>query len=914
MRRAVCAGAGLLLVGVHAAPGAPLEEETAVEGFARVVSAASSGAYAGNRGARVASSWEYATLGDQSVVWESAPLPALLPPGRLALVWSCGLSRQQGPHLLVVGGRPCLTFHSGVPAGPVTWEEGECALRFEPWLIDDAGDVHGLMRLSLPAAGLTPGQPLRLQVTGAAGGGGTWFMLHHYADSEAHASAALVALPSGRRLMVSPPRSFFVAPQPVAWDCPLVLGGPAASGAQEEVTVAARLTDAPGGTELARTTRVLWVGGNQPRVHLELWPSGQVPEGEHLLELTLTAPAAGVLGTWHGSISVRHLAAATALLEQVEGALMGLEADAALGGLLREVVLPTLAWTPARLRRQVASWTTQEEMEAGVGPLQAELTRLAADVAALQRGRDPLQGRTGCQWRAYRSEWDGRLQPYALYVPVGFRADRSYPLVVMLHGFTGDPMGSLRLVIAASVDSAAGRPGPDYLVVAPYNRDNAGYTNPVGEEDVWRVIADVERAYPVDEDRVYLTGLSMGGGGTLHLGLRYADRFAAIAAVCGWSDWRVWSGGGGATPPARQRVLDAVNILAHAENALNLPVRLVHGAADSVVSPEHSRRLAARLEELGYRVEYEEHPGVGHNSWDLAYQDGRIFSYFDQFRRDPHPQHVVHVTASPERYGHSYWTRVEALSEPHRHGRLEARRLDGARIAVQTRNLDAFWLDLRPRVARPGAPLTVEVDGQVCFKGPAPDSLAFHRQGGTFAVGPGVTPRRAAPFGGLAEALEDWRSFVYGTGGTPEENESMRAAAEDLAAVRGPVDIAWPVVADTAAAAQGLRGTRVLVGCPRTHRALALLADSLPARVAGDTIEVAGQRYAGADLLLLMVRPDPGVPGGRLAVVAGTGPASYRAVSALRWATPDWAVLRAEGTVVAEGLCDAAWQPLPAAP
>jgi hypothetical protein len=428
------------------------------------------------------------------------------------------------------------------------------------------------------------------------------------------------------------------------------------------------------------------------------------------------------------------------------------------------------------------------------------------------------------------------------------------------------------------------------------------------------VVADVERQYPVDEDRLYLTGLSMGGGGTLHLGLRYADRFAAIAAVCGWSDWRVWNGGGPPVSAARRRVLDAVNILSHAENAANLPVRLVHGAADSVVLAEHSRVLAARLGELGCRVEYEELPGVGHNSWTQAYQNGRIFAWFGQFRRDPHPQRVVHVTACPERYGRSYWTCTDALVEPNLQGRLEARRVDNGRITVATRNVAAFRLDLRPPVARTGAPLTVEIDGRVCFAGPAPDSLAFRRVDETFAVDPGPVSPQLIPFGGLAQVLDDWHCFIYGTGGSPEDNQAMRAAAEEMAAVRGPVDIAWTVVADTAAASAAGCGARVFVGSPRTNRALAALGDVLPARVSPDGIEIGGRRLVGADLLLTMVRPDPQAAGQCLAVVAGTGPQAYRAVSALGWAVPDYAVVRPDGTVVTEGLFDAAWQPVSVAP
>lgn len=126
---------------------------------------------------------------------------------------------------------------------------------------------------------------------------------------------------------------------------------------------------------------------------------------------------------------------------------------------------------------------------------------------------------------------------------------------------------------------------------------NIGYANQLGEEDVWRVIQDVQQTCHIDGNCLYLTGHSMGGGGTLHLGMLHADRFAAIAAVSTWSN------------------------LSHAENAHSLPVKLCHGAADPLFSVELPRALFKQLRELGYRVEYEEYPGVGHNAGDQAYRE-----------------------------------------------------------------------------------------------------------------------------------------------------------------------------------------------------------------------------------------------------------------------------------------------------
>src|SRR4029078_11794470 len=106
----------------------------------------------------------------------------------------------------------------------------------------------------------------------------------------------------------------------------------------------------------------------------------------------------------------------------------------------------------------------------------------------------------------------------------------------------------------------------DYLIAAPQARGTMWYQG-IAEKDVYDVLADVKRRFPVDEDRVYLTGISMGGGGALRLALTRPDVWAAVALVC-------------ASPPPGMEEL--------AGNALNVPIRLFHGDLDPLVSVDNS--------------------------------------------------------------------------------------------------------------------------------------------------------------------------------------------------------------------------------------------------------------------------------------------------------------------------------------
>ena len=187
---------------------------------------------------------------------------------------------------------------------------------------------------------------------------------------------------------------------------------------------------------------------------------------------------------------------------------------------------------------------------------------------------------------------------------------KAWPLVVSLHGATSNHLLNRRRVFGlgnrpGESDYEAIRnqdvafPEVGFIVLSPYGRGEVAGYNGLAERDVLRALADVKRAYNVDEDRVYLTGLSMGGGGTWHLGLRYPDLFAAIAPVCAVGDVSLFAAYAGLSAEAKA-LLDLTGPTAIAENASNQQVFIFHGDVDPVVVPEHSRRMAARYRELGW--------------------------------------------------------------------------------------------------------------------------------------------------------------------------------------------------------------------------------------------------------------------------------------------------------------------------
>jgi poly(3-hydroxybutyrate) depolymerase len=274
-----------------------------------------------------------------------------------------------------------------------------------------------------------------------------------------------------------------------------------------------------------------------------------------------------------------------------------------------------------------------------------EAARGYADV--LSNGEDPYDYARGAMVKAYRAEWDGTLQPYALYVPRDYEAGKAWPLVVALHGAHSNHKHMLKRVFGmdnrpGENDEEATRnelPFPEVpaLVVAPFGRGEVMGYDGLGKEDVLRVIADVKRAYNVDPARVSLTGLSMGGGGTWTIGLEHPALFAALAPVCGVTDVS------GRIPAAEAgdydlKALAEMSPPAFAENAARLRVFIFHGDADPVVSVGDSRRMVARFKALGWlgkTVTYTEYAGVDHRAWVPAYKDAELLRKLAAVARDP---------------------------------------------------------------------------------------------------------------------------------------------------------------------------------------------------------------------------------------------------------------------------------------
>lgn len=409
----------------------------------------------------------------------------------------------------------------------------------------------------------------------------------------------------------------------------------------------------------------------------------------------------------------------------------------------------------------------------------------------------------GPQVVTFLSPIDDSDQPYGLFVPKEYSQTKKWPLVISLHGAGSNHRLNLRRVFGqgnrmGETDVRATRYFPpmsevQMIVASPLARGTMGYQT-VAEQDVYDVLADVKKRFNIDEDRVYLTGLSMGGGGTLWLGLTRPDVWAALAPVC-------------PAPPTGIEPL--------AGNALHLPVRLFQGEIDPLVPASETRAWHKRFLQAGVKSEYFEYPGVRHNSWDNAYKGGAIFEWFSNFQRIQNPERVV-FRADSYRHGSAYWLKFTRLTP----GTLAS--FDGIvrnrRLIATTTMLDGFT------VSRPIS--TAVIDGTELKLRPRQAASFYRTEKGWRVVQGSPLPeaKRLAAEGPVSDAISSHHIYIYGT-----DLRDIAAKAADWSTPRSRLALSFRVISDREAGEADLTGANlVLFGTRETNRVLAGIASRLP--------------------------------------------------------------------------------------
>ncbi|MFA4923876.1 MAG: prolyl oligopeptidase family serine peptidase [Ignavibacteriaceae bacterium] len=208
---------------------------------------------------------------------------------------------------------------------------------------------------------------------------------------------------------------------------------------------------------------------------------------------------------------------------------------------------------------------------------------------------------TGQQVKTFSKEIKKKVEMnYLLYLPKNYNSTQEkFPLMLFLHG-AGERGSDLNLVKRHGPPKLIEQ-GKDFpfIVVSPQCPENVWWST----DDLSALLDELVEQYQVDNKRIYVTGLSMGGYGTWALAEKYPNRFAAIAPICG-----------GGNPLTICKIG-------------NLPVWVFHGAKDPVVSINESQQLVNALKNCGNNAKFTVYPETGHDAWTETYNNPEFYDW-----------------------------------------------------------------------------------------------------------------------------------------------------------------------------------------------------------------------------------------------------------------------------------------------
>ena len=230
-------------------------------------------------------------------------------------------------------------------------------------------------------------------------------------------------------------------------------------------------------------------------------------------------------------------------------------------------------------------------------------------IALLSLSRAAPAAETGQHPQQLRKQIEVKLD-YLLSLPedYGKEQGKKWPMILFLHG-AGERGDDVQLVtkhgppklLAKKTDLAV----KNFIVASPQCPANKWWE----PTEVIALLDEVSQKYAVDPDRVYLTGLSMGGFGTWDTAVRYPQRFAAIAPICGGGDPR------------------------RVGQIRNIPVWVFHGDKDPTVPVQRSIEMVDTLRKIGNDAKFTRYPEAGHDSWTQTYNKPDLYEWFLQHKR-----------------------------------------------------------------------------------------------------------------------------------------------------------------------------------------------------------------------------------------------------------------------------------------
>lgn len=238
---------------------------------------------------------------------------------------------------------------------------------------------------------------------------------------------------------------------------------------------------------------------------------------------------------------------------------------------------------------------------------------------------------TDFEAESYKDDKGNELY-YRILKPVEYDSSKSYPLVLFLHGAGergSDNYSQLKWGVSHFAEPKFREKYPAFIVAPqvpegetwadlPSGDETEKYTLPLQQEPTQPMqltldlLNSLQQNYNINSNRLYVTGISMGGFGTFDIIQRNPDKFAAAVPICGGGD------------------------ISNAFLIKDLPIWVFHGAQDEVVSPEYSRSIVSAMQIAGGSPGFTEYPDEGHiGAWIEAYSNPHLYEWLFSKEREP---------------------------------------------------------------------------------------------------------------------------------------------------------------------------------------------------------------------------------------------------------------------------------------
>lgn len=263
-----------------------------------------------------------------------------------------------------------------------------------------------------------------------------------------------------------------------------------------------------------------------------------------------------------------------------------------------------------------------------------------------------------------------RVTQHLLYLPENYATDtaKRFPLVLFLHGAgeVGDNISKLKNVGLPKLIEQ-GKKFP-FIVLSP-QAPEVGWD----KDELYRLLQHIKKNYRVDPDRIYVTGMSMGGTGTWELAISHPEVFAAAAPLCGGQD--------------------TLNMF----RLRNTAIWAFHGLKDDVAPPQRTIDIVNTLKRYNSSVKLTLYPEANHNCWDTTYNNPAFYDWLLQQKKFVYQEVSVKqslLNSYAGTYAHGIDT-VYVLSED---GKLIFKPNKNRRIEMKAAADAIFFVDARQPV------------------------------------------------------------------------------------------------------------------------------------------------------------------------------------------------------------------------